>query len=51
MLHIISSDYSGAVSEEDLDLHLEQGFRDSEEDEEIWMWLKSSSIAMETDTS
>lgn len=35
----------------DTDLHMDKGYRGSKEEEEFWMHLKSSSIAMETDTS
>lgn len=42
---------SVTVKELDINLNMDKGYKDNVQDEEFWMHLQSSSIAMVTDTS
>lgn len=49
MQDIVTSNNSVTVRDLDTDLRMDQGNKDSKEEEKFQMRLKSSSIAMETD--
>lgn len=46
-----ATNYSATVKELDISLNMDKGYKDNVQDEEFWMHLQSSSIAMVTDTS
>lgn len=43
--------HSVTVKELDINLNMDKGYKDNVQDEEFWIHLQSSSIAMVTDTS